>query len=85
MATRASGWGRLPVEHRAAHLLDAARAYLQVGDLLRAGRALVEADRTAPAEVRCRPVARTVIDEVARGGPVPAGVAHLAALVGLTR
>ncbi|MFI0793965.1 helix-turn-helix domain-containing protein [Micromonospora rubida] len=47
-ATSRSGWGRLPVGHRAAHLVDAARAYLHVGDLLRAGRALVDAERTAP-------------------------------------
>nr|WP_328822574.1 helix-turn-helix domain-containing protein [Micromonospora rubida] len=80
-----SGWGRLPVEHRAAHLIDAARAYLQVGDLLRAGRALVDADRIAPAEVRCRPVARTVIAQVARGGPAPADVVRLAALGGPAR
>ncbi|MDI5937769.1 MULTISPECIES: helix-turn-helix domain-containing protein [Micromonospora] len=82
---RLPGWRRLPVEHRAAHLVDAARAYLQVGDLLGAGRALVEADRIAPAEVRVRPLARTVIAEVARGGPAPAGVAHLAAAIGLIR
>ncbi|WP_405112434.1 helix-turn-helix domain-containing protein [Micromonospora sp. NBC_01405] len=80
-----SGWGQLPVEHRAAHLIDAARAYLQVGDLLRAGRALVDAERAAPAEIRCRPVARTVIADVVRGGPAPADVARLAILVGLTR
>ncbi|MFI1194797.1 helix-turn-helix domain-containing protein [Micromonospora sp. NPDC020750] len=84
-AVRADGWRRLPVEHRAAHLIDAARAYLQVGDLLGAGRALAEADRIAPAEVRLRPLARTVIVEVVRGGPASAGVAHLATAVGLTR
>ncbi|MCX4473595.1 helix-turn-helix domain-containing protein [Micromonospora sp. NBC_01655] len=84
-AVRMNGWRRLPVEHRAAHLVDAARAYLQVGDLLRAGRVLTEADRIAPAEVRLRPLARTVIAEVARCRPVPAGVAHLATAIGLTR
>ncbi|WP_229398277.1 helix-turn-helix domain-containing protein [Micromonospora okii] len=84
-ATGGGGWARLPVEHRAAHLVDAARAYLQMGDLMRAGRALVEAHRAAPAEIRCRPVARTVIAEVVRGGPVPADVACLADGVGLTR
>ncbi|WP_244368188.1 hypothetical protein [Micromonospora echinofusca] len=78
-------WRWLPVEHRAAHLVDVARAYLQLGDLVNAGRAVVEADRTAPAEVRCRPVARTVIAEITRGGPLPAGVAQLATAVGLTR
>ncbi|WBB76353.1 helix-turn-helix domain-containing protein [Micromonospora sp. WMMD1128] len=79
------GWRRLPVEHRAAHLVDAARAYLQIGDLLRAGRALTEADRIAPDEIRMRPLARTVIGEVARGGPAPAGVSHLTTAIGLTR
>ncbi|MFI1194521.1 helix-turn-helix domain-containing protein [Micromonospora sp. NPDC020750] len=76
-------WRRLPAEHRAAYLLDASRAYLQVGDLLAAGRVLVDADRTAPAEVRLRPVARTVIAALMRGGPVPADVAHLATVVGV--
>ncbi|MFF4879921.1 hypothetical protein [Micromonospora sp. NPDC000668] len=47
-------------------LVDAARAYLQVGDLGGAARALVDADSVAPAEVRCRPLARTVIADVAR-------------------
>ncbi|MEV4846633.1 helix-turn-helix domain-containing protein [Micromonospora matsumotoense] len=79
------GWQRLPVEHRAAYLVDAARAYLQIGDLPQAGRALVEADRIAPAEVRLRPSVRTVIAEVVRGGPAPVEVAHLAAVVGLIR
>ncbi|MGW4502028.1 helix-turn-helix domain-containing protein [Micromonospora sp. NPDC004336] len=82
---RSQAWRRLPAEHRAAYLLDAARAYLQVGDLRGAGRALVEADAVAPAEVRCRPLARTVLAEVARSHPAPAGVARLATLVGLTR
>ncbi|WP_405107455.1 helix-turn-helix domain-containing protein [Micromonospora sp. NBC_01405] len=82
---RGEAWRRLPAEYRAAYLLDAARAYLQVGDLRAAGRMLVDADGVAPAEVRCRPVARTVIAEVARAHPAPAGVARLATLVGLTR
>ncbi|OKI53637.1 hypothetical protein [Micromonospora sp. CB01531] len=78
-------WRRLPAEYRGAYLIDAARAYLSLGDLRGAARALVDADSIAPAEVRCRPVARTVIAEVARGHPAPAGVARLATLVGLTR
>ncbi|WP_230688732.1 hypothetical protein [Micromonospora sp. WMMC415] len=83
---RCPGAGRgLPAERRAAYLVDVARAYLQVGDLRGAARALVEADAVAPAEVRCRPLARTVIAEVARGHPAPPGVARLAGLVGLTR
>ncbi|MEU4775807.1 helix-turn-helix domain-containing protein [Micromonospora sp. NPDC023644] len=84
-AVRGEAWRRLPAEYRAAYLVDAARAYLQAGDLRGAARVLVDADAVAPAEVRCRPVARTVIAEVARAHPAPAGVARLATLVGLTR
>ncbi|MEU1682447.1 hypothetical protein ABZ422_25640 [Micromonospora zamorensis] len=75
----------LPAEYRGAYLVDVARAYLQVGDLRGAARALVDADSVAPGEVRCRPLARTVIADVARGHPAPAGVVRLATLVGLTR
>ncbi|MET7707483.1 hypothetical protein [Micromonospora sp. NPDC005413] len=56
-----------------------------MGDLRGTARALVDVDSVAPAEIRCRPSARTVIAEVARGHPAPAGVARLATLVGLTR
>ncbi|WP_328534494.1 hypothetical protein OG836_10935 [Micromonospora zamorensis] len=47
--------------------------------------ALLDADSVAAAEVRCRPLARTVIAEIARANPALAGVARLATLVGLTR
>ncbi|MGW1450073.1 helix-turn-helix domain-containing protein [Micromonospora sp. NPDC002411] len=82
---RREGWRRLPAEYRGAYLVDVARAYLQVGDLRGAARALVDADSVAPAEVRSRSLARTVIADVARSQPAPAGVARLATLVGLTR
>ncbi|MEU8257232.1 hypothetical protein AB0C06_23535 [Micromonospora inaquosa] len=82
---RREGWRRLPAEYRGAYLVDVARTYLQLGDLRGAARALVDADSVAAAEVRCRPLARTVIANVARAQPVPAGVARLATLVGLTR
>ncbi|TCB98502.1 hypothetical protein E0H26_09000 [Micromonospora zingiberis] len=68
-AVRGDGWGRLPPEQRAAALADAARAYLDTGDPAAAGRALLDADRTAPAEVRSRPVARTLLAEVIQRGP----------------
>ncbi|MGC5661432.1 helix-turn-helix domain-containing protein [Micromonospora sp. WMMD723] len=41
-------WRRLPVEYRAAHLVDAARAYLDAGDLAAAGRTLIDADTSRP-------------------------------------
>ncbi|MEV4712786.1 hypothetical protein [Micromonospora sp. NPDC049374] len=65
--------------------MDAARAYLLAGDLLGAGRMLVAADAVAPAEVRSRSSARTLLAEIARGRPAPAGVARLTTLAGLTR
>ncbi|MGW0506649.1 helix-turn-helix domain-containing protein [Micromonospora sp. NPDC003241] len=84
-AVRRDGWRQLSSEHRAAHLIDAARAYLHVGNYAAAERALVDADTIAPAETRYRPTARTVIAEVARSSPASAGMARLAALAGLTR
>ncbi|MDG4793457.1 helix-turn-helix domain-containing protein [Micromonospora sp. WMMD1082] len=65
-ATKRLGWRGLPAEHRAAHLLDVARAYLHAGDAGNAARVLTEAERTAPAEIMYRPVARDVLAEVAR-------------------
>ena len=85
IVVRREGWRRLPAEYRGAYLVDVARACLQMGDLRGAARALVDADSVAPGEVRCRPLARTVIADVARAQPAPAGVARLATLVGLTR
>ncbi|WP_434742429.1 hypothetical protein [Micromonospora sp. SH-82] len=46
---------------------------------------LVEADRLAAAEVRCRPVGRTVLAEVYRDGPPSAGVARLVTAIGVVR
>ena len=53
-------------ERRASHLLDLARAYAQVGDLPRAGETMVEADRLAPSEVRCRPMAHELASDLVR-------------------
>ncbi|SCF48477.1 Helix-turn-helix domain-containing protein [Micromonospora matsumotoense] len=84
-ATDQEGWRRLPAEHRAAHLIDITRAHLDLGDHDAAGRALVTADRIAPAETRTRPAARVALTAVLRAGPTPADVARLAATIGLTR
>ncbi|MGC5053244.1 helix-turn-helix domain-containing protein [Micromonospora sp. DT48] len=81
---RSDSWRRLPPEHRAAHLIDAARAYLDTGQHDRAGQVLLDADRTAPAEVRHRPVARTLLTDIIRSGPAAADVARLATILGLT-
>ncbi|MEV4497087.1 helix-turn-helix transcriptional regulator [Micromonospora arborensis] len=84
-SVRRDDWALLPAEHRAAHLIDAVGAYLETGDLTKAGRALADADAIAPAEVRYRPAARTLITEVARHGPAAASVGRLATQIGLTR
>ncbi|GGM15286.1 helix-turn-helix domain-containing protein [Micromonospora yangpuensis] len=64
-------WWSLPVEHRAAYLIDMAPAHLATGDPAAAGRALLDADRLAPAEVRVRPAGRAVLAEVLTGSPRP--------------
>ncbi|MER5701002.1 helix-turn-helix domain-containing protein [Micromonospora sp. NPDC002296] len=82
--TKRDAWRWLPVEHRAAHLLDAARAYLQADDPANAGRTLIDADRTAPAEIRHRPAGREVLAQVARDPHAPATIIQLAAALGVT-
>ncbi|WP_405107644.1 helix-turn-helix domain-containing protein [Micromonospora sp. NBC_01405] len=81
--TKRDAWRWLPVEHRAAHLLDAARAYLQADDPISAGRLVIDADRTAPAEIRQRPAGREVLAQVARDPTAPTTLIHLAATLGV--
>ncbi|MEU7617613.1 XRE family transcriptional regulator, partial [Micromonospora rifamycinica] len=77
-------WRWLPPEHRAAYLLDAARAYVLDGNLLRAGRAVLEAERTARSEVHDRPAVRPLVAVVARSPAAPAALARLAATLHVT-
>jgi transcriptional regulator with XRE-family HTH domain len=77
------GWRWLPVEHRAAYLIDVARAYLHTDDPVNAGRVLVEADRIAPAEIRHRPAGRDILAQVAREPAAPATLSRLAATLGV--
>ncbi|WP_320069738.1 helix-turn-helix domain-containing protein [Micromonospora sp. RTGN7] len=75
---------RLPPGYRAAYLLDAASGWAQAGDLLRSGRALVDADRTAPAEVRHRPVGHELLATLLRRTRVAsADVLRLAEAMGV--
>ncbi|MFC5942476.1 helix-turn-helix domain-containing protein [Micromonospora harpali] len=83
-ATARDGWRWLPAEHRAAHLLDAARAHLQAGDPIGAGRVLLEADRIAPAEIRHRPAGRDLLARVARDPTAPTTLVHLAVTLGIS-
>ncbi|GAA1768343.1 helix-turn-helix domain-containing protein [Luedemannella helvata] len=70
-------------ERRAHHLLDTARAFTQVGDVAKASELLIEADRLAPSEIRCRPLAHEVISDVLRRtrGTPPAAITELAGLL----
>ncbi|MDG4801992.1 helix-turn-helix transcriptional regulator [Micromonospora sp. WMMD980] len=82
-ATARAGWRWLPAEHRAAHLLDMARACLHAGDVGSAARMLTEAERTAPSEITHRPAARDILAEVARDPRAPTTIAKLAATLGV--
>ena len=82
-AIRRDGWRLLPVEHRAAHLIDAARAYLQTDDPGNAARVLLAAESVAPYEVRRRPAGRDVLAQVARDPKAPAAIGELALSLGL--
>ncbi|EEP71048.1 XRE family transcriptional regulator [Micromonospora sp. ATCC 39149] len=63
---------RLPMERRAAHLIDVACRCVRLGELPEAGRALLLADRTAPSEVRHRPAARDALRILVRRSARPA-------------
>ncbi|MFY1576401.1 hypothetical protein ACN26Z_16080 [Verrucosispora sp. WMMD703] len=82
-ATRRPGWRWLPPEHRAAHLLDVARAYLHADDATNAARVLIEAERTAPAEIRHRPAGRELLAEIARDACAPSTITQLAVALGV--
>ncbi|GIJ32802.1 helix-turn-helix domain-containing protein [Micromonospora sediminimaris] len=80
---RRDGWQWLPVEHRAAHLIDAARAHLHAHDHTSAARTLRQAESIAPAEVRHRPAARDLLAQVLRSPHAPTTIVQLAAALGV--
>ncbi|WP_045746642.1 helix-turn-helix domain-containing protein [Actinoplanes rectilineatus] len=63
------GFNAMPPERRAHYFLDVARAYTQVGDTTKAAEMLLEGDRLAPAEIRCRPLAHEVLSDILRRTP----------------
>ncbi|WP_229402228.1 helix-turn-helix domain-containing protein [Micromonospora okii] len=82
-AVRRDGWRWLPTEHRAAHLLDTARAHLHADDPINAGRLLIDVDRIAPAEIRQRPAARDLLAHLARDPRTPTRIVELAVTLGV--
>ena len=63
------GLARLPPERRANFLIDCARGWFQAGDHRQAVTALLKAESLAADEVRCRPIAIFLIDELRRAQP----------------
>ena len=79
------GFNALLPERRAQHYLDIARGYNQIGNVEKASEMLLEGDRLAPSEIRCRPLAHEVLSDVlrrTRGAP-PAPIAELAEQMGV--
>ncbi|UWP86480.1 helix-turn-helix domain-containing protein [Dactylosporangium fulvum] len=74
------GFNALLPERRAQHFLDQARARALIGDIDVASEMLLEGDRLAPSEIRCRPLAHEVLSDVLRRtrGTPSASVAELA-------
>ncbi|GAA4250985.1 helix-turn-helix domain-containing protein [Dactylosporangium darangshiense] len=79
------GFHALLPERRAHHFLDQARARALIGDIDAASEMLLEGDRLAPSEIRCRPLAREVLSDVLRRtrGTPSAPVAELAEHMGV--
>jgi len=80
-----NGFAALMPERRAHHYIDLARGLAQVGDVERASEMLLEGDRLAPSEIRCRPIAHEVLSDVLRRtrGTPSAPVAELAETMGV--
>jgi transcriptional regulator with XRE-family HTH domain len=80
-----AGFAALPPERRAHHYIDLARGLAQEGDVERASEMLLEGDRLAPSEVRCRPLVHEVLSDVLRRikGTPSAPVAELAETMGV--
>ncbi|GAA1563289.1 helix-turn-helix transcriptional regulator [Dactylosporangium maewongense] len=74
------GFNTLPAERRAQHYLNQARAQTLINDIEAAGAMLLAADRLAPSEVRCRPLAHELLSDLLRRtrGTPSASLAELA-------
>ena len=81
----ATAFATMLPERRAQHYLDIARAYTQVGNVEKAGEMLLEGDRLAPSEIRCRPLAHDVLSDVLRRtrGTPPTPITELAEEMGV--
>jgi hypothetical protein len=76
----------LPPERKVNYMLDITTAYTETGRYTEAARALVEAERVAPEEVRCRPLAHGLLRAMLRNTSVDLGnsVLQMASRAGVT-
>ncbi|MGW6200627.1 helix-turn-helix domain-containing protein [Kribbella sp. NPDC055110] len=76
----------LPPERRANYLLDLTTSYTSTGKYEEAVRALAEAERLAPQEVRCRPLAHGLLRALlsSASGPLSRSVQGMATRAGVT-
>ncbi len=72
-------------ERRSNHHLDVARAHTHAGHTAKATAALLDAEQVAPAELRCRPLARAVVGDLLRRstGGTPGLLGDLARRIGV--
>jgi hypothetical protein len=76
----------LPTERRANYLLDLTASYTYTGKYEEAVRSLTEAERLAPQEVRCRPLAHGLLRALltSTNGSLSRTVQNMATRAGLT-
>jgi hypothetical protein len=76
----------LPPERRVTYLLDLTTAYTETGRYADAARTLVDAERVAPEEVRCRPLAHGLLRAMLRNtsGELGRSVQRMASRAGVT-
>ncbi|GGL36695.1 helix-turn-helix domain-containing protein [Nocardia jinanensis] len=76
----------LPPERRVNYMLDIASAYTQTGQYTDAARTLIDADRIAPEEVRCRPLSHGLLRAMLKntGEDTGRAVRRIASRAGVT-
>jgi transcriptional regulator with XRE-family HTH domain len=76
----------LPPERRVTYMLDLTTAYTETGQYTDAARTLVDAERVAPEEVRCRPLAHGLLRAMLRNtsGELGRSVQRMASRAGVT-
>jgi transcriptional regulator with XRE-family HTH domain len=76
----------LPPERRVTYALDLTTAYTETGQYAEGARTLVDAERVAPEEVRCRPLAHGLLRAMLRdtSGELGRSVQRMASRAGVT-